>query len=372
MRIGIDARLYKKGLGLGRYLEKLLENISQLESEHEFVLFLNKDAFLSYTPTRKNIRTVCVDIPWYSLREQLYLPFVLLREKCDLVHFPHFNVPLVYPKKFIITIHDCILLKHAQSATSFASTKHPLIHWLKYTAYRFVLTSATYRAKKVIAVTYGVKKDLMELVHVPEKKICVVYEGVDVGVRKTRIKLPPCIQKPYVVYVGNAFPHKNCEGLLDTFELVKKESLNLSLVMCGQEDFFYQRICSEIKKRNLSDHVFHLGNVSDELLESLYCDAVACITVSLEEGFGLPSLEAMACTTPVIASCCSVIPEVLGSAALYVDPTDSQDIFRALKDIMYNEELRKELSRRGLERVARYQWSRMARDILDMYNDILV
>ncbi len=308
------------------------------------------------------------DIPWYSFREQYVLPFLLLKEKCDLVHFPHFNVPFLYPKPFCITIHDLILLKYPQSATSAASTKHPAFHWIKYQLYRFVLKCAVTRAKKIIAVSYGVKKDLIELLHVKSEKIEVVYEGVDQAILKKSGVLPTQVPTPYALYTGNAFPHKNCEGLLDVFELVKKEHYSLSLVMCGQEDFFYHRIVSEIKKRKLEEYVVHLGYVSDDLLASLYHHALCAILLSFEEGFGLTPLEAMVCKTPALVSCVSVLPEILGSAAFYVDPTCPEEIFRALKSIMYNTDLRKELITRGGKRVQKYQWEEMARHIHRIYN----
>ncbi|MEK7122705.1 MAG: hypothetical protein AAB855_02510 [Patescibacteria group bacterium] len=151
--IGIDARLYGQGLGLGRYVSKLIEHLERCQSEYQFVIFLRKQNFDAYEPRNKQFRKVCVDVPWYSLSEQLVLPWLFLREKCDLLHIPHFNIPILYPRKMVITIHDLILVKHPLSATIAASTRHPFVHRIKYWGFHVVLMNALALSCRIIAVS---------------------------------------------------------------------------------------------------------------------------------------------------------------------------------------------------------------------------
>ncbi len=377
MRIGIDARLYKKGLGLGRYVEKLVEHLQTIQTKDEFFLFLHKDAYQSLQLSSPQFHKVLADVGWYTFKEQLVMPFLFLKYGCDIVHIPHFNIPLLYPKKMIMTIHDLILLKHPQSATSAASTRHPLVHWLKYRAYRFLLLCAVHRVNHIVAVSYGVQKDLHHYFSLSLKKISVIYEGVqknelplDHDFTGTQ-ELSKFIKKPYALYVGNSYPHKNVEGLLDVFEDLKNEkTLPLSLILCGQEDFFTKRIRNEIQKRKLEERVVHLGTVSDDVLAYLYAHAVAFITLSLEEGFGLPPLEAQGRGTPVIVPHSSVFPEILGNSALYCDPNNIEECKKALTDISENKKLRTCLIQRGCERIKKFQWETMAHSCMALYKKI--
>ncbi len=378
MRIGIDARLYKKGLGLGRYVEKLVEHLQAEKGEDEFFLFLNKDAYQSLQLSSPRFHKVYADVGWYTIKEQLVMPLLLLKYRCDVVHIPHFNIPLFYPKKMIMTIHDLILLKHPQSATSAASTRHPFIHWLKYRAYRFLLLCAVHRVSHIVAVSYGVQKDLHHYFSLPSKKISVIYEGVQkIEVSKkhdysaVEKELFKRIKKPYALYVGNSYPHKNVEGLLNVFEHLKDEKTPpLSLILCGQEDFFTKRIRNEIKKRGLEEYVIHLGTVSDDILSILYAYATAFITLSFEEGFGLPPLEAQRRGTPVIVPAFSVFPEILGNSALYCDPTNIIECKKALNSMLKNEKLRACLIQRGYERIKRFNWEEMAQSLMILYKKI--
>lgn len=368
MRIGIDARLYKAGLGIGRYIEQLLIHLEQLDCNDEYVIFLRKDMMEVYQPNNKRFKKVCLDVPWYSVAEQIIVPIVLYTYHLDIVHFPHFNVPILYAKPFIMTIHDILMMKHAESSKSAASSKHAALHWIKYQCYRFVVKVACARAQKIIAVSQSVKADLVGLLSIPEIKIEVIHEGVQMFASVVPDPLPDSICKPYYLNVGNAYPHKNISLLLDVFEQLKKERSPLMLVLCGQEDYFRDRLVHEIEKRNLNDTIIHLGYVSDGLLRNLYLHAQGVLFPSFEEGFGFGPLEAAAAGAPIIASDIPCFREMLGTCALTIDPRDPHAMLSAIHRIDSSPDLVVTMRLEGKKRVELFSWQRAAEYTHDLYH----
>jgi glycosyltransferase involved in cell wall biosynthesis len=368
MRIGIDARLFKAGLGIGRYIEQLLLHLETLESDDEYIVFLRKEMMDVYRPMHPHFKKVCLDIPWYSFSEQCIAPVVFLMHNVDVMHFPHFNVPLLYPKKYILTIHDLIMIKHAGSSKSAATTLHPLIHAFKYRAYRFVLKRACMRASSIIAVSESVKQDMADLLAIPKNRIHVIHEGCQLTEYQDILSLPSGVRKPYFINVGNAYPHKNILYLLDVFDALKKEGAQFQLVVCGQEDVFRDRVIDEIAKRNLQGTVIHLGYVSDRQLASLYRQAQAALFPSLEEGFGFGPLEAALLGIPVIVSKIPVFKEILGNAALYIDPFNPHDMIEAIKKSVSDEQSRKNQRAKGLSLREMYSWERTAKMTSEQYH----
>lgn len=368
MRIGIDARLYKKGLGIGRYIEQLLFNLELVDSDDEFYIFLRSEMMDVYNPKNPRFKKICLDVSWYSLAEQIIVPFVMVQYRLDLVHFPHFNVPLIYPGKFVVTIHDLIMIKHADSSKSAASTRNVIVHWLKYRCYTVVLWIACFRAKHIISVSNCVKNDLMKIVGVSGKKITVIHEGVQLFAGSVDSTLPNEVTKPYFINVGNAYPHKNIALLLAVFEMYKKQNQPYQLVLCGQEDYFRDKVLEEIDSRSLREHVVHLGYVRDSQLAALYKNAQAALFPSFEEGFGFGALEAAAQEIPIIASDIPCFRETLGDAALYIDPTDVNDMIRAIHRIESDAGIRKRLIDQGMKQVQRFSWTQAAEQTYAIYH----
>jgi len=178
MRFGIDARFYGPvGKGLGRYTQKLIENLEKIDQTNEYFIFLRHDNWDVYRPQAKNFKKVLADWRWYTLAEQIFMPFRVWRQKLDVMHFPHFNVPIFYGGKFVVTIHDLIL---TQYPTQRASTLGPWLYKLKHSAYNIVIKSAIKRAARVIAVSEYTKKELINYFKVDPTKIIVTYESVDI------------------------------------------------------------------------------------------------------------------------------------------------------------------------------------------------
>ncbi|MEI7621006.1 MAG: glycosyltransferase, partial [Candidatus Moraniibacteriota bacterium] len=214
MAIGIDARFYGSvGKGLGRYTQKLIEQLEKLDGENQYFVFLRRENFEEYVPKNKNFQKVLADYQWYSFAEQIFFPRLLSKYKLDLMHFPHFNVPILYGRKFVITIHDLILLHFP---TKRASTLSPLWYSFKFLAYRLVIFLAIWRSQKVFAVSEFTKQDILEQYSIAKNKVVVTHEACE---KKAQISLRDSeqilakygIMKPYLLYVGNAYPHKNLE-----------------------------------------------------------------------------------------------------------------------------------------------------------------
>jgi len=275
MKICIDARLYgpAKNKGLGRYVEQLVKNLEKVDSENEYVVLLRRENWDEYEPgeftgslhslgatgvgrddSGGNFKKVLVDYKWYSWEEQILLPFKLWRLKPDLVHFPHFNVPLFYFGKFVVTIHDLIMYKFTDER---ATTRSKFLYKIKYWLHKVIVKSAVKRAERVITVSAWTKKDIVCEFGVDEGKIVVTHEGYEVGSENMKLREYENnerdilekyeIDRPYLLYVGNAYPHKNLERLVQAFEIIReKYNKDLQLILVGKNDYFYEKLKKEI------------------------------------------------------------------------------------------------------------------------------
>jgi glycosyltransferase involved in cell wall biosynthesis len=391
MRIGIDARFYGPiGKGLGRYTQEVVDNIIKITSadkdvSFDFVIFLSPENFDEFICENDNVKKVCLSERWYSWQEQLIMPFFIWRENLDLIHYPHFNVPLLTPCKFVVTIHDLIL---THFPTIRATTLSPFIYRLKNLAYRVVIFIAVKRAKKIITVSEFTKQDLISQFKVAADKVTVTYEGV-ANLAKGRDSLFVAkldnqetlkqynINNNFLLYVGNAYPHKNLDFLLKAFAKLLIKKPDLRLVLVGKEDYFYNQIHDIARslniwqKENINSPVIFPGYVSDAQLEILYQEALVYVFPSLYEGFGLPPLEAMAKGCPVISSDRASLPEILGSAALYFNPEKEDEMMEKIWQIIREKELRASLIKQGLEQAKKYSWWQCANETLAVYHKIL-
>ncbi len=403
MRIGIDARFYGPiGKGLGRYTQEVVDNIMKISgaeqtdsfenerigasgADFNFVIFLSPENFDEFVCSGENIKKVCLRSRWYSWQEQIIMPYFVWRENLDLVHFPHFNVPILTPCRFVVTIHDLIL---THFPTLRATTLNPLVYRLKNLAYRLVIFSAIGRAQKIITVSEFTKTDLISQFKVSPEKIVVTYEGV-ANLAKGRDSLFVAklnnqetleqyhVGKNFLLYVGNAYPHKNLDTLLRVFAKLLPLKPDLRLVLIGKEDYFYNRVHDGARalnlwqKDNINSPVVFPGYIPDAQLEVLYQEARAYIFPSLYEGFGLPPLEAMAKSCPVVSSDRTSLPEILGAAALYFNPENESDMLGAICRLLDDYALRQDLIARGLEQVKKYSWWECANQTLAIYRQVL-
>ena len=377
MRIGIDARFYGSiGKGLGRYTEKLIEHLEKIDSENQYVVFLRRENFDDYIPSQKNFRKVLADYSWYGWREQLLFPLLLFRHRLDLVHFPHFNVPILYGKKFVVTVHDLILLR-------FPTVQNTTLGWMgytfKYALYRIVIATAIRRAFSVLTVSTFTKEDIVAHYPLAAGKVFVTKEAADEncffvneeGVLRILDHFGlggtshyGRIEK-YFLYVGNAYPHKNLEAII----AIAKVFSEYRFVFVGKEDFFSLRLQATVSDIT---NVSFIGFVSDHDLSVLYRNAVAYLFPSRYEGFGLPGLEAMQYGLPVIASNRGSLPEIYGDAALFFDPDDANDMERAIRRLLgFSDDERECLRKRGFAQGSMFRWSDMTEATLSVYQGAL-
>ncbi len=367
MRIGIDARLYGSAQGgLGRYIEQLLIHLEQQLTDEEVVVFLRRDNFNAYTPTHKNITKVLADIPWYGWREQVLLPAIIAKSKVDVMHFPHWNVPLYYNKPFVVTIHDLLLLHFP---TREASTLGPITYAFKNWVFKRVLRHAAAASRLIIAPSDYTKQDIIKTLAIAGEKIHITRQAATLFTKTTPKPLVHYgITKPFVLYVGVSYPHKNLEGLLTAWALFeKKYGTDYQLVLVGKENFFYRRLLKSETARACQGLVY-TNFVPDTELPTLYQKSRLYVLPSLYEGYALPALEAMTYHLPVASSNATCLPEVLQDGALYFDPKNTNSIVLALFQGLTDEPTRQKLQEKGAQIATSYQARDLAQKTLVLYH----
>lgn len=379
MRIGIDARFYGSiGKGLGRYTQKLIENLEKIDQENDYFVFLRQENFEEYEPQHKNFHKVLADYRWYTVSEQIEMPKLLNRFRLDLVHFPHFNVPLLYRKNFVVTIHDLILIHFP---TLRGTTLNPFLYWLKFAAYKLTIGSAIRRAQKIIAVSDFTRQDILNHYRVDPRKVVRTYEACDdfcnishsdeiQVVKKYGLPVDECgIIKPYLLYVGNPYPHKNLERLVFAFQKLQKNFADLHLILVGKDDYFYNRLANVVEQNEISNVIF-AGYVPDCDLDIVYKKSKLYVFPSLYEGFGIPPLEAMAKGIPVASSDHDCMREILEDSAFYFDAHDIEKIAQAVGRLLMDEELQQNLIKKGYQQIQKYSWKKMAEETLEIYKNL--
>lgn len=370
MRIGIDARFYGQS-GVGRYLRNLIVNLRKIDKKNEYFIFLLAKDYKNFQETN-NFKKVLADFKWYGFAEQFKYPGLLKKIKLDLMHFPHFNVPIFYQGKFIVTIHDLI---HQHFQTKQASMLNPLIYNFKQFGYKKVFKSAISKSEKILVPSNNVSEFLVKEWGIKASKITITQEGVDEDILSIDKKISKDeiykvlkkfgIRLPFIYYVGNAHPHKNVEGLIKSFLRLKNNHKNLQLVLSGFDHFFWQRIKKEFQDQDKD--IIYTNQVTDEELVALYKGSEVFVLPSFEEGFGIPLLEAMACKTPIVSSSGGSLKEVGADAVVYFNPSDLSDMTSKIALVVESKKLRNDLIKKGLQRVKIFSWKKLAQITLGEY-----
>ncbi len=369
MRIGIDARFFGPlETGIGRYVERLVAHLSALDTRNEYVLFLRQRGYDWWTVPNSRWTKVLADYHWYGFAEQRYMPGIFRRAKLDVLHVPHFNVPLLTRGKFVVTIHDLIL---DEFPTERATTLEPLLFAIKFRAYQASVRHAIRDSQAIITVSEHSKNNISQNFGISKEKISVTYESVDPMLNPAPFEtlVEHGVQRPYILHVGNSYPHKNLDRLVAAVGLAAQRTPDFQLVLVGKEDYFSQRLRKLITTLQIKNILLY-GFASDQELAALYQHAQAYFFPSLSEGFGLPGLEAMQAGTPVYAARASCLPEIFGSGAEYFDPLDVNAMARSIELALHDTLQRQRLIQAGYERLQQYSWRRMAEQTLNIYQSV--
>ena len=368
MRIAFDARKLHD-FGIGTYIRNVLRGLARLDQRTEYILLCRPEDAEVAGELGPNFRAVPESARPYSIGEQFRIPLSLVRERAHLLHEPHYVLPPATRCRAVVTIHDCIHLMFPQY----------LPGAMAYYYARASMWSAVRKADHILTVSETSKRDILKFFDIPPEKVAVIYNAIDERFlsepdeeQMDRIRQRYQLDHPFLLYVGNIKPHKNLGRLIEAFARARSRGLeDLRLVIVGDQISKYPPLRQAVHRHRLDKEVRFLGFQPYDTLSVFYRLSRAFVFPSLYEGFGLPPLEAMAAGTPVVTSNVSSLPEVVGDAAVLIDPMDAGAIADAMARVLGDAALRAELIRRGHERVTTFSWERSVARVREVYVDVI-
>lgn len=382
MRIGIDCRTILnpklgEGAGVGHYTYYLVQHLLRIDKKNEYFLYFDHRVPDTKEFEQKNVRIKQLPFSQYNK----FMPFAyshmlisayLLKHNLDVFHSPITSLPLTYPKKCVVTVHDLAIYKNPSwFPGQIFSTK-------------LLVPRSLSAADHMIAVSESTKNDLKELFNVPAKKVSVIYEGVRTEKIKVKNHSVDSLTKfklgsKFIYFVGTMEPRKNITTLLRAYKKFLESDAkypqvkfsDYQLVLAGARGYKHERVFEMIKELKLSKQVKYLGYVTHNQKIDLMKKASVFAFPSSYEGFGLPVLEAMSLGTPVITSNVSSLPEITGTAALQVDPEEDNAIAAALKKLIADPKLQERLSKAGITQAKKFSWKQAAEETLAVYKRVV-
>lgn len=384
MRIAIDVR-HARDYGIGTYIRNMVGALSRIDRENRYVLAGRKEDLREFGHLPDNFRRAVFPRSDAGLLNQISFPLFLRRLKPDLCHVPLNAAPLLMPRPYIVTIHDMSSLLFAGAGDGEGGA------WRRqYRVFRF--RRSLLRAERVIAVSKSTERDVADLMRIPEERMRQIYSAPDPRFlehshwaesgspayeaweeerRRTLERYQ--IGYPFLLYAGSVSPRKNVPRLVEAFAVLRGELENhpqyqdLRLIIIGDEMWKHPQVRRMVIQTRMEPFVRFFGFVPFETLRVFYSAATAFVFPSLYEGFGMPPLEAMAMGAPVVCSGTSALPEVVGDAAVLVNPENVFDIARGIREVLAEERLREELIARGHRQARSYNWERTAREVMGVY-----
>ncbi|MDP9053788.1 MAG: glycosyltransferase family 4 protein [Acidobacteriota bacterium] len=389
MNIAIDVRRVRD-FGVGTYIRNLLQALAAAGASHRYYLICALADAAQFAHLPPNFETVLYARADAARVDHLALPNLIRRLRADVTHIPFHRVPLLLNKPYVVTIHDLSSL--------FYDDASGLLHAVR----GFRLRRGLERAGRIIAVSGATQRDVMNLVPDCAAKVRLIYnapdpifmlrqgppsaandssvtgakDAKDAARERHRILERYQIRYPFLLYAGSIRPQKNIPRLIEAFA-VARSSLeshggfrDLRLIVIGDEISRHPDVRRAVIHSRVEHCVRFLGFLPFETLRIFHELATAFVFPSLYEGFGLPPLEAMASGTPVIASAVSSLPEVVGGAAMLVNPENVFDIARGISEVLLNDSLREELILKGRKQAASFSWARTAEDVLKLYDEL--
>jgi glycosyltransferase involved in cell wall biosynthesis len=370
MKIAIDARKWRD-YGIGTYVRNLVRHLAHLDRETTYFLFCDRADQATLRDLAENFVPIVDSSSGYRVQEHFSIPLKVHRLGADLLHSPHYVLPLLLRQRSVVTIHDCIHLLFPEYLPN------RIAPWYA----REMMGSAIRRSDLVFTVSEASRRDILSFYpSTNPERVEVVPNAIDEAILQDpgeeemeRVRERYQIRGRFILYAGNIKPHKNLERLIAAFGLLKQRPghEDVKLLIIGDEVNKYGGLRRSVEAAGVRQDVRFFGFVPERTLAALYRLADAFAFPSLYEGFGLPPLEAMACGTPVVTSRISSLPEVVGDAALLVDPYSVEDIASGLERVLGDDALRAGLVARGRARVKQFSWERSIRAIHAHYMKVL-
>jgi glycosyltransferase involved in cell wall biosynthesis len=369
MRIVIDVR-HLKDFGIGTYIRNLVRGLAAAGAQHDFLLVARPADAGEFANLPGNFTVIPFGLTDQDLSNDVSFPLFLARLRPHLVHMPLNTVPVFMPRPYVVTVHDLSSLLFPGR-----SDLRSALHEIRY-------RRGLERAEQVLAVSAATRRDVEQVLGIPARRIRLIHNALDPEflngggpseeqVRSTLERFS--IQYPFVLYAGTIRPQKNIPRLVEAFSVLRGELEgdphygNLRLVIIGDEISRHPEVRRAVNQSRVGPAVRFLGFVPLDALRAFYRAAELFAFPSLYEGFGLPPLEAMACGTPVVTSNVSSLPEVVGDAAVMVNPENVFEIARGMREVLLHAELRRELIEKGRRQLARFSWEENARAVLEAY-----
>ena len=374
MKIAIDIRRMTE-FGVGTYTRNIVRALGRLDLINEYFLIGSPETVAEIGPLPGNFQTVPFVERETTVKGHFNFRRTLKSLACDLAHIPHlFWLPRALPCPYVMTVHD--LLEHMYLARGQSSLRRSL---------RFSLTRRALKgAARIFAVSRFTQSEIEKLFGIPASRIEVAYNAIDErflhghASEADRQVLAEryLVTHPFLLYAGRIGPHKNVVRIIEAFSALKAELEkadrfpDLKLIIIGDELSKHPDLRRTVIRSGVQNDVRFMGFVPIEVLRIFYDAAKIFVFPSLYEGFGLPPLEAMAHGTPVVTSNSSSLPEVVGNAAVLVNPENVFEIMRALQRVLLDQPLRDKLKLRGYEQAKKFSWDLSARQILQVYQEI--
>ncbi len=361
--IVIDARIRRSSTG--RYIDRLLEHLQDLDPDNKYTVLIRPED--PWQPRANNFSRVFSHYKQFSFNpiEQFGFARQLRRLKPDLVHFPMNQQPLMYFGKTVTSTMDLTMLRYSRAGKSSL-----LVFKLKMLGYRFLFWYSLKKSRAIITISQYVREELAEHYPFTTDKTTVTLCASEPPLPAEPIQ-PPSVKTPYILYVGSAFPHKNLERLIEAFEIARRDQPDLQLILVGKKEYYYEQLEARVQRLPYHDAIIFTGFIPDAQLKWLYEHAEAYVFPSLSEGFGLPGLEAMTHSCPLISSNATCLPEIYGDAAHYFSPEDPYDIAKKIVRVVGDEKLRAKLIIKGHRQVKKYSWAKTAEQTIQVYAEIL-
>jgi glycosyltransferase involved in cell wall biosynthesis len=372
MKIGLISNSFDLvRTGVGTYPYELTKNLPSNKNKYLLIHGQKNKEIIGIVMEKTGFEDIIIPypkIPLGKLIQKMFLiPLYIKKNNPDVIHDTYHFAPFLFLKKFkkVITVYDITPILYPET--------HKISRIFMH---KYFFSPILKSSDKIISISENTKRDIIKHFKIPEDKIKVIPLAANENFRKldenetSKIKSKYNINFPFILYVGTLEPRKNIPNLLNAFYKIKKQGIAHKLVIAGGKGWKYKEIFETIEKLNLQNDVIFTGYVPDEDLPGLYNAADLFVYPSLYEGFGLPPLEAMQCGTPVITSNTSSLPEVVGDAGIMVNPHDIGELANKMYEVLTNKDLRKELSKKGIERAKLFSWKKCAEETLKVYESL--